>query len=269
MKILVIFGSHRRTGQTMKVCQLFESEVKKLIDADFEYVILQDANLQMCVGCAQCLPKGEGVCPHKDDDRDKILEKMKQADGIVLATPNYAFNVTNIMKNFFDRTAFIFHRPRFFHKVFTGIVTQGIYGGEKILKYLKSVGSFWGGITVPGINLTLQSGAAYDLSVPWNEKEKASVAKATKKLAQNFVKALKGNRSPQPKWFNFFVFRMARSHHKHAGDDNKDFNYYKEKGWFESDYFYPVKLGMARKIIGKVLDALSKRMALKFKAKIK
>lgn len=251
----------------MKVCQLFEAEVKKLIDADFEYVILQDADLKMCVGCVQCLPKGEEFCPHKDDDRDKILAKMEQADGIVLATPNYAFNVTNIMKNFFDRTAFIFHRPRFFHKVFTGIVTQGIYGGEKILKYLKSIGSFWGGITVPGINLTLQSGAAYDLSIPWNEKEKANVGKATKKLAKNFVKALQGNRSPQPKWFNFFIFRSIRTLSKYAGGSDKDSNYWNEKGWLESDYYYPVKLGVTKKIAGKLLDSFNKKMALKVKTK--
>ena len=251
----------------MKVCQLFESEVKKLIDADFEYVILQNADLKMCVGCVNCLPKGEEFCPHKDDDRDKILEKMKQADGIVLATPNYAFHVTNIMKNFFDRTAFMFHRPRFFHKVFTGIVTQGIYGGENILKYLKSVGNFWGGITVPGINLTLQSGGAYDLSIPWNEKERANVDNATKKLAKNFVKALQGNRSPQPKWFNFFIFRSVRTLSKYTGETNKDSNYWKEKGWLESDYYYPVKLGITKSLAGKLIDAFNKKMIWRNKVK--
>ena len=192
---------------------------------------------------------------------------MMQADGIVLATPNYAFNVTNILKNFFDRTAFIFHRPRFFHKVFTGIVTQGIYGGENILKYLKSIGSFLGGITVPGINLTLQSGAAYDLNIPWNEKEKANVDKAVKKLAKKFVKALQGNRSPEPKWFNFFVFRSVRTLSKYAEGDDKDSIYWKEKGWLESAYYYPVKLGIARNLAGKLLDSFNKRMALKNKGK--
>lgn len=267
MKIVVIFGSHRKTGQTMKVCQLFESEVKKLSDADFEYIILKEADLKMCVGCVQCLPKGEEFCPHSQDDRDKILAKMDNADGIVFACSNYALNVPNIMKNFFDRTAFVFHRPRFFHKVFTGIVTQGIYGGGSILKYFKQIGNFWGGITVPGITLTLQSGAAYDLSIPWNEKEKANVDKATKKLAQNFVKALQGNRSPQPKWFNLLVFRGARTFHKYAGDDNKDFKYYNGKGWLESDYYYPIKLGIFKKLIGKSLDSFNKKMTLNNKKK--
>jgi multimeric flavodoxin WrbA len=45
-----------------------------------------------------------------------------------------------IMKTFLDRLGFVFHRPRFHGKAFTGIVVQGIYGGAKIEKYLASAG---------------------------------------------------------------------------------------------------------------------------------
>jgi len=88
-----------------------------------------------------------------------------------------------------------------------------------------------------------------------------------KKLAKEFVKAFKGDRSPQPKWFSFFVFRSARTFYKYAGENNKDLNYYKDNGWLESDYYYPVKLGISRKVFGKLLDIFNKRMALKTKKK--
>jgi FMN-dependent NADH-azoreductase len=61
------------------------------------------------------------------------------SDGIVLATPNYSFQVSGLMKVFLDRLGFAFHRPRFHGKAFTSIVTQGIFGGGKVVKYLDFV----------------------------------------------------------------------------------------------------------------------------------
>jgi len=37
----------------------------------------------------------------------------------------------------------------------------------------------------------------------------------------------------------------------------RDYNYYMEKGWFESDYYYPVKLNPLKKLIGKLFDAIA------------
>jgi len=33
----------------------------------------------------------------------------------------------------------------------------------------------------------------------------------------------------------------------------RDYTYYRDKGWFESDYFYPVKLNPFKKLTGKIL----------------
>ena len=40
------------------------------------------------------------------------------------------------MKNLMDRLAYVFHRPQFFGKTCTAIVTQGFLGGGRIVKYL-------------------------------------------------------------------------------------------------------------------------------------
>ena len=84
------------------------------------------------------------------DDRDVLIEKMMASDGVVFASPNYSFQVSAIMKTFLDRLGFVFHRPRFFGKTFTSIVAQGIYGGNKIVKYLDFVGNGLGFNTVKG-----------------------------------------------------------------------------------------------------------------------
>jgi multimeric flavodoxin WrbA len=58
------------------------------------------------------------------------------------------------MKIFLDRLGFVFHRPRFFGKTFTSIVAQGIYGGDKIVRYLDFVGNGLGFNTVKGSCIT-------------------------------------------------------------------------------------------------------------------
>jgi hypothetical protein len=36
----------------------------------------------------------------------------------------------------------------------------------------------------------------------------------------------------------------------------RDYTYYREQGWFESDYFYPVKLNLFKKLTGKIFDKM-------------
>lgn len=68
--------------------------------------------------------RGEELCPLKDD-RDLLIGRMMSSDGVVLASPNYSFQVSAIMKIFLDRLGFVFHRPRFFGKAFTCARLEG------------------------------------------------------------------------------------------------------------------------------------------------
>jgi hypothetical protein len=53
------------------------------------------------------------------------------------------------------------------------------------------------------------------------------------------------------------MFRMSRSGIRRSLDPNfRDYSYFEEKGWFESEYYYPVALGPARKLMGRVFDRM-------------
>ena len=153
MKKVVIFIGSRQKRATLRAAQEFAKDIKAYGEVDAEYVFLKDYRLDCCIGCNQCFTKGEDRCPLKDD-RDLLLEKIYQADGVVFATPNYAFHVSATMKNFLDRQAFILHRPRFFNKTCTAIVVQGIFGGAPIVKYFKTLSGSMGYRTVKGCCLT-------------------------------------------------------------------------------------------------------------------
>ncbi len=44
----------------------------------------------------------------------------------------------------------------------------------------------------------------------------------------------------------------------HRLDDRSiDYRYYAEKGWFASDYFYPTRLGLLKRLAGFLFDTLT------------
>jgi hypothetical protein len=187
------------------------------------------------------------------DDRDLLVEKMMASDGVVLASPNYAFHVSAITKTFLDRLAFALHRPRFFGKTFTSIVTQGIYGGNKIVKYLDFVGNGLGFNTVKGsCIMTLD---------PMTEKQQYKIDRALAAQARRYYAELQKPGHPVPKLMDLVIFRMARTKMRLMLDDGfRDYTYYRDKGWFESDFYYPTRLGPLKKGAGWLLDSMSASM---------
>ncbi len=43
-------------------------------------------------------------------------------------------------------------------------------------------------------------------------------------------------------------------------ETSRDFTYYRDKGWFEADYFYPTRLGVLKKATGSLVDSITARM---------
>src|SRR5512142_1139660 len=133
-KVTAFVGSARRKN-TYKAVVQYLNNLQSLGDVDTEIVVLTSCNLGICRGCQLCVNKGEELYPLKDD-RDILFGKIDASDGVIFATPNYIWNMSGIMKVFLDRFGFAIHRPRFFGKAFTSIVTQAMGRGDKIVEYL-------------------------------------------------------------------------------------------------------------------------------------
>jgi multimeric flavodoxin WrbA len=258
-KILAIVGSPRKK-ETWNIVRQFGQVLSAKIDVDFEMVHLKDFNVQPCRGCFLCLTKGEELCPHHDELRI-LVDKMMLADGVIVATPNYAMQVSALMKNFLDRIAYAFHRPCFFRKRFMPIITQGAIGGKDILRYLKNVAKYTGFNYIPGFTATTVS--------PRTASEQQKINRQVEAGVQRFVQALNGNDSPKPSVSSVAIFRLVRSMYRTTPNDSlKDVHYYRNNGWFESGYFYPVRLGVVRTFIGALADRLGKGLALKRKREL-
>jgi multimeric flavodoxin WrbA len=251
MKRVTAFVGSARKKDTYRAVRRFLDNVQSLGDVECEMVALSDHRLGTCRGCKVCFEKGEEFCPLKDD-RDILIGKMMTSDGVVFATPNYSFLVSAIMKIFLDRLGYAFHRPCFFGKTFTSIVVQGIYGGGKIVKYLDFVGSALGFNTVKG--------SCFTALEPMTEKEKQKRDRALAKQSRRFYEKLVKPGLPEPGLLHLMAFRMGRTSMRLELDDSsRDYRYYKDKGWFESDYFYPTRLGPFKKVAGGLFDSLQAR----------
>jgi multimeric flavodoxin WrbA len=102
MKIIIFNGSPQaENGNTHFMVEKFTKGAKQG-GAEVENVFLAKKDIKPCRGCFSCWIKTPGKCVIKDDMAG-LLEKIKDVDIIVFATPLYVDNVTGIMKNFMDR----------------------------------------------------------------------------------------------------------------------------------------------------------------------
>jgi len=262
MKVLAVMGSPRK-GQTDRLMGIFEKELTALGKIEFEYLFLRDQNLQACKGCAACLEIGEEKCP-LNDDRDLVLQLLEDADGVIFATPNYSLQVTGLMKLFLDRFCFVFHRARFFHKASIAFVTQGVFGGGDIVRYIDNVAGFWGFNTCKGVVLDTPWGVR-NPKAQYPEKESGKIERTIRAAAIRFYKELLFRNNRQPSMKRLLFFRLTRSAHKYSGERKRDYEYFSNNGWLESDYFYNVKLGIHKKVFGMFIDKMIENQAKKNK----
>jgi len=247
-RIAAFVGSAHRKNTHNAVVQFLEN-LQALGDVEYEIITLSNYKLGVCRGCRVCFKKGEEFCPLKDD-RDMLFDKIRVSNGVIFASPNYSWSMSGIMKVFLDRFGFAIHRPRYFGKVFTSIVTQGIGHGNEIVKYFDFLGQSLGFNTVKGTCIT-----ALD---PRTVKDQQKIDRALAELSMRFYTRLVQPAYPVPSWLMLAAFRMSRSSMKAMLDSgNCDYKYYAEKGWFESDYFYPTRLGPLKKTAGKLFDQMA------------
>ena len=88
MKVLLINGSPRANGNTARALK----EVSDTLAAegiDTETVWAGNKPVHGCIACYQCKARSLGKCVFGDDAANVIIEKLKEADGIVIGSPVY------------------------------------------------------------------------------------------------------------------------------------------------------------------------------------
>ena len=99
MKVIIINGSPRTNGNTTVAV----NELDKVFKAeDIETEIIQIGNMEIrgCIGCASCKKNGKCVF---DDIVNETAAKLKDADGLIVASPVYYASANGTVISFMDR----------------------------------------------------------------------------------------------------------------------------------------------------------------------
>ena len=134
MRLLAIIGSPRPDGNTVYLVEQALGEAAKL-GAQTEKILLGQYRVNPCLGHDNC---ASFASCQQSDDAGWILGKFYKADGVILATPVYWYNVTAQMKAFIDRNYFAYkHDQKVRAKAVGIIVVAGSEGIEDALHTLK------------------------------------------------------------------------------------------------------------------------------------
>lgn len=100
-KVLILSGSPRKGGNSDVLCDEFARGAAERGNA-VEKIRIAEKTVGYCRACYFCKKSG-GACVIKDDMAE-ILQKMIDADVIVLSSPVYFYSIDAQLKAVIDRT---------------------------------------------------------------------------------------------------------------------------------------------------------------------
>jgi multimeric flavodoxin WrbA len=131
-KVLGIAGSPRK-GNTEILVKESLSGAEEIGDVETEFISIRDYEIKSgCTACYLCRkkPSLDRLCLGVKDGANLILEKMLEAEGLIIGTPVYWGGVTAQIKSLIDRTVCVEHAGLGFrNKVGAAVVAAATRNG--------------------------------------------------------------------------------------------------------------------------------------------
>lgn len=106
MKVIAFNGSPRKDGNTFALINhVFAALNKEGIDT--EMLQVGGKLIHGCTACYRCFENKDGCCVLGNDIINDCIAKMREADGIILASPTYFADITPELKALIDRAGLV------------------------------------------------------------------------------------------------------------------------------------------------------------------
>jgi len=152
MKVVGFNGSARKDGNTAILINYVLGELENA-GIQTEMVQLSGKDIHGCRACFKCFNNKDGHCAVDNDYLNQCIDKMTQADGIILGSPTYFTDVSAEMKALIDRAGLVAkaNGDMFKRKVGAAVVTARRAG---TVHSFDSINHFFliGQMIVPGSN---------------------------------------------------------------------------------------------------------------------
>jgi multimeric flavodoxin WrbA len=130
MKVVAFNGSPRKDGNTYHALTgIGEELIKEGIE--FEVIHVGNRAIRGCMACMGCVKNQNERCVIATDEVNDWIQKMKEADGIVLSSPVHYAGIAGTMKSFLDRAFFVtsVNNSMLRHKIGAAVVAVRRSGG--------------------------------------------------------------------------------------------------------------------------------------------
>jgi multimeric flavodoxin WrbA len=182
MKILAIVGSPRPKGNTSYLIDraLHEAAIHGV---ETEKIMLCQYKVNPCQGHDNC--SSFAACK-QNDDAPWILDKFCSAEGIILGSPVYYYNITAQMKAFIDRNYFLYRHNISPRMICAGlIVIGGSAGLEHTVRALRRFIKL--SANIPDDKIVILSGCASKLG---DIKDNAALIEEAQRLGKRMAEIL-------------------------------------------------------------------------------
>lgn len=106
MKIVILDGTHNKTGMTLKLVNNFLAGIKNIKpEADVKIYDLLNEKIEFCRGCGKCTEDKNPINAKCviEDVCEEIKKTALDCDVLVFASPIYEYCVSSAMKRFLER----------------------------------------------------------------------------------------------------------------------------------------------------------------------
>lgn len=139
MKVVAFNGSPKKAGNTYNVIKTVASELEKE-GIEVEIIHVGNKIVRGCLACGGCSRKQNERCVIETDGVNEWVQKMKEADGIILGSPVHYSAIAGTMKSFLDRAFFVAssNGGMFRHKIGASVVAVRRSGGIPVFDQLNN-----------------------------------------------------------------------------------------------------------------------------------
>lgn len=106
MKVVAFNGSPRKQGNTAYLLHTVLESIQ-VNGIETEFVQVGAKALRGCTACMECRKNQDKRCSIDNDQLNEYLEKMIEADGIIVGSPTYFADLSAETKALLDRSCFV------------------------------------------------------------------------------------------------------------------------------------------------------------------
>lgn len=152
MKVIAFNGSPKPEGNTYHAIKIVMTELEEQ-GIETEIIQVGKKNIHGCVACNLCAKNRDEKCGFDDDEVNEWIQKIKNADGIILGSPVHYAAIGSTMKSFLDRAFYVstMNGNLFRHKVGASVVAVRRSGGVPAFNQLNNYMNY-AEMMMPGSN---------------------------------------------------------------------------------------------------------------------